>query len=125
MPEFKITQIAPFFDSAESQKIEAVLNSSWITEGKFSAEFVERLNRLIGVPFGVLAPNGTLALALGLLSMGVGPGDEVLVPDVTFMGSATAVILCGATPICVDVDPEFFLFDTAKAKKNLVVDRRP
>lgn len=116
---FKITQIDPFFNLEESEMIEKVLNSSWITEGKFSSEFVERLNNLVGVPFGVLAPNGTLALTLGLLAMGVGPGDEVLVPDITFMGSATAVILCGATPICVDVDPDYFLFDISNAKKKL------
>jgi perosamine synthetase len=116
---FKITQIDPFFNLEESEMIEKVLNSSWITEGKFSSEFVERLNNLVGVPYGVLAPNGTLALTLGLLAMGVGPGDEVLVPDITFMGSATSVILCGATPICVDVDPDYFLFDISNAKKKL------
>ena len=119
MQSYLVTQIDPFLGVEESDKINSVLKSAWITEGRFSADFVGRLNNLVGVPYGVLAPNGTLALTLGLLAMGIGPGDEVLVPDVTFMGSATAVILCGATPICVDVDPDFFLFDTAKAKKKL------
>lgn len=119
MQNYLVNQIDPFFNDQETEKITSVLRSAWVTEGKFSAEFIGRLNSLVGVNYGVLAPNGTLALTLGLLAMGVGPGDEVLVPDVTFMGSATAVILCGATPICVDVDPEYFLFDTIKAEKKL------
>ena len=94
MQSYLVTQIDPFLGVEESDKINSVLKSAWITEGRFSADFVVRLNNLVGVPYGVLAPNGTLALTLGLLAMGIGPGDEVLVPDVTFMGSATAVILC-------------------------------
>ena len=52
----------------------------------------------MGAEHGVFAPNGTLALTLGLLALDIGPGDEVLVPDTTFVASATAVMLAGATP---------------------------
>lgn len=118
-PAYLVTQVNPALGPEEISSIVDRLERGWITEGPKSEEFVCKLNQLTESPYGVLAPNGTLALALGLLAMGIGPGDEVLVPDITFMGSATAVILCGATPICVDVDPEIFLFDTAKAKKKL------
>jgi perosamine synthetase len=114
-----VTQVAPDLGADEISAITDRVAQGWITEGPKSEEFVKGLNELIGVPYGVLAPNGTLALALGLLALGVGPGDEVMVPDVTFMGSATAVILCGAKPVCVDVDGEFFLFDAKKAEKHL------
>lgn len=119
MPNYRITQVCPNLGSEELKFVTDSITSSWITEGPRSQEFVAELNELVGVPYGVLAPNGTLALALGLMAIGVGPGDEVLVPDVTFMGSATAVIMVGATPVCVDVERETFQFDVSKAKERL------
>ena len=116
--------MAPDLGADEISAITDRVAQGWITEGPKSEEFVKGLNELIGVPYGVLAPNGTLALALGLLALGVGPGDEVMVPDVTFMGSATAVILCGAKPVCVDVDGEFFLFDAKRLKNTSPVGPR-
>lgn len=90
---------------------------NWITEGPKSAEFVDNLLELIGAKYGVLAPNGTLALYLGLKAIGVGRGDEVLVPDLTFIGSANAVEMVGAVPIFIDVNSRNFHIDTANADK--------
>lgn len=104
----KIPQVKPWFDEAEVNAIIEVTRSGWVTEGLKTAEFSKRLNELIGVERGVFAPNGTLALYLGLVALGVGVGDEVIVPDVTFAASAFAVIMAGATPVFVDVDPETF-----------------
>ena len=119
MIKYKITQVDPKFENDEISSVVETLRSGWITEGKKSEQFVAQLNKITGSPFGVLAPNGTLALALGLLGLGLGPGDEVLVPDVTFMGSASAVLLIGARPVCVDVDSEYFLFNPDKAKRKI------
>lgn len=109
----------PFLGSEESAAVLQTLETGWITEGPQSVAFVEALKQLIGVPYGVLAPNGTLALALGLMALGIGPGDEVLVPDITFIGSANAVLMVGATPVLVDVEPDTFQIDPAQAERYL------
>lgn len=67
--------------------------------------------------FGV--NSGTDALVLALKACGIGPGDEVLVPDFTFIASATAVLLAGAKPVLVDIDPETFILDLEAASKKL------
>lgn len=100
----KIPQVKPWLDEAEVAALAEVTRSGWITEGPKTAEFGRRLNELIGVQYGVFAPNGTLALYLGLVALGIGTGDEVIVPDITFAASAFAVIMAGAIPVFVDVD---------------------
>jgi perosamine synthetase len=111
-----IPQIRPSLGDAEGEAIAEVLASGWITEGRVTEAFGETLNAMMGAEHGVFAPNGTLALTLGLLALDIGPGDEVLVPDTTFVASATAVMLAGATPVFVDVEPDGFLFDVARAE---------
>jgi perosamine synthetase len=112
-----IPQIVPYLDANDAAAVLQTIQDNWITEGPQSAAFVEALKELIGVPYGVLAPNGTLALSLGLLALGIGPGDEVLIPDITFAGSASAVILVGATPVFVDVEPHTFQLDIVHAEQ--------
>ncbi|WP_083992404.1 DegT/DnrJ/EryC1/StrS family aminotransferase [Bradyrhizobium embrapense] len=111
-----IPQVCPWLGQAEAAAAASAITSNWITEGPNCTQFSERLRTLIGVPFGVFAPNGTLALSLAMMAIGIGPGDEVLVPDITFIGSANAVILLGATPIFVDVEPETFQIDLTHAQ---------
>lgn len=115
----RIPQVQPWLLAAECDNVVESLETGWITEGVKSQAFVERLNVLVGVPHGVLAPNGTLALALGLMAIGVGPGDEVLVPDITFIGSATAVHMVGATPVFTEVNATNFQIDVAAAEAAL------
>jgi len=111
----KIAQVNPWLGEAEAQAVAEVIRDGWITEGRRAQAFSEALNRLIGAPYGVFAPNGTLALALGLMALDIGPGDEVLVPDITFIGSATAVHMVGAVPVLVDVDDQTFQIDMSRA----------
>ena len=111
-----IPQIRPWLGGAEREAVAEVLASGWITEGRVTETFGAELNALMGAEYGVFAPNGTLALALGLMALEIGPGDEVLVPDTTFVASATAVLLVGATPVFVDVEPDSFQFDVARAE---------
>lgn len=115
----RIPQVSPWLDEEAAESVAAVLRDGWITEGPKSQEFSERLNKLIDVPYGVFAPNGTLALVLGLLALDIGPGDEVLVPDITFMGSASAIIMVGATPVFTEVDAECFQLDIESAETRL------
>lgn len=114
-----ITQVSPWFDTREKELIAECLDAAWITEGPKSAALSEKLNELIGTPYGVFAPNGTLALVLGLLALEIGPGDEVLVPDTTFIGSANAVVMTGATPVFVEVTAGNFQIDLADAESQV------
>ena len=100
----KVPQFMPFIGDEEYAEIKSCFDSTWITEGPKSKEFAEKLCKIIGCKYGVFAPNGTLALYLGLRAIGIGPGDEVIVPDFTFIASANAVEMTGAKPVFVDVD---------------------
>ncbi len=86
----KIPQFSPWIGKEEIEAITKCIKSNWITEGPKSKQFSDELLKLIGSRYGVFAPNGTLALYLGLRALGIGKGDEVLVPDFTFIASATA-----------------------------------
>jgi len=81
--------------------------SGWISsKGPNVQKFEEDFSRFVGVRHGVAVSNGTVALHLALVALGVGPGDEVIVPDLTFAATINAVLYCGATPVIVDVDRE-------------------
>jgi perosamine synthetase len=80
--------------------------SSWISsKGPYVPKFERDFRDFVGVRHGVAVSNGTVALHLALVALGVGPGDEVIVPDLTFAATINAVLYCGATPVIVDVDP--------------------
>ena len=100
----------------EKALVDAVLDDNWLTEGPRSREFASRLMSLTGAPYGVFAPNGTLALALGLMALGIRANDEVIVPNSTFVGSATSVLLAGGKPV-VDVDEKTLQIDTSQAEQ--------
>ncbi len=114
-----IPQFSPWIGDEEYQAIASCFKHNWITEGPESKKFEKKLLHLIGTRFGVFAPNGTLALYLGLRALGIGPRDEVLVPDFTFIGSATAVEMTGAKPIFVEVNRRNFQIDCSNAKRLL------
>jgi len=109
----QIPQMRPWLGEAEQAAAARAIAEGWVSEGPRAAELSARLNALIGAPYGVFAPNGTLALYLALLAAGVGPGDEVIVPDTTFIATANAVVFAGATPVFVDVEPDTFQIDPA------------
>jgi perosamine synthetase len=102
----KVLQFAPFVGDEEYAAIRACFDANWLTEGPKSKQFVDELKALMGVRHASLAPNGTLAIYLALRAINVGPGDEVVVPSFTFFGSASAVQMCGATPVFCDIDPD-------------------
>lgn len=85
-------------------------------------EFEERLAAFGGAPHAVSCSSGTDALLLALMAWGVGPGDAVFVPAFTFAASAEAIVLAGATPVFVDVDPVTFTLDVASLRAAVRVD---
>jgi dTDP-4-amino-4,6-dideoxygalactose transaminase len=75
-----------------------------------------RFAELHGTPHAISCSNGTVALQVALLALGIKPGDEVIVPPFTFVASASAVLLCGASPVFADIDPETFNLSVAAAE---------
>ncbi len=98
-------QFEPWFGEEEKQELARVIDSGWVTEAQATREFEERFRTFVGATYAVATTSGTIALTLALMAVGVDAGDEVLVPDMTFAGTATAVRLAGAVPVLVDVDP--------------------
>jgi dTDP-4-amino-4,6-dideoxygalactose transaminase len=98
----------PDVGDAELDAIAAVLATGQLTMGPRVAEFEAGLARACSVDHAVAVSSGTAALHLALLALGVGPGDEVVVPAYTFPATANAVELCGAKAVLVDVDPQTF-----------------
>lgn len=113
----KVPQFMPWLSNEEFMSMSSCFEMNWITEGPKAKEFSEKLLDLIGAKYGVFAPNGTLALYLALKSVGIQKGDEVIVPDFTFIGTANAVEMTGAIPVFVDVNRKNFQIDVSAAEK--------
>jgi perosamine synthetase len=94
----------PQMGGGELELVRQVLESNYLNEGDVTAAFERKIAEIAGARFAVAATSGTAALTLALKAAGVGAGDEVIVPDVTFVASANAVHLAGATPVLADVD---------------------
>lgn len=101
----RISQMEPWIGEEEKQALVAYLDAGgWLTEFKKTREFEQTIADYVGSKFAIVVSNGTVSLAIALMALGVGPGDEVLVPDMTMLASATAVMLAGARPVFVDVE---------------------
>jgi perosamine synthetase len=116
MKTISIPWFTPEFDGAvERERVCAVLASNYVNDGAVSREFEQRIAELVGVKHCVAVTSGTAAISLALSAAGIGPGDEVLVPDLTFMATANAARMIGAEVKLVDVEPRRFAIDVDKA----------
>ena len=107
-----IPQMEPVVTPAEAEAARRYLESGgWLTEFKETRAFEQRLRNLTAATHCTAAPSGTLALFLALKACGIGPGDEVIVPDFTMAASATAVILAGAAVVFADIEPRTLCLD--------------
>lgn len=107
----KIQWWAPEIGEEEYNLVSNVLRSNYLNEGEVTASFEKRLATLLGTKYAVAATSGTSAIFLALAGLGVGAGDEVIVPDVTFIATANAVTMTGARPVLVDVDSATLTMD--------------
>lgn len=113
----------PSIGEAEIAAVVECLRSGWLTTGPKTVEFEEKFAKVIGGDVHALAVNSaTAALHLGIDALGVGPGDEVIVPTLTFTATAEVVRYVGATPVFVDCDPETLCIDP-KAVEAAVTSR--
>ena len=95
----------PEVGETEYALVRDVLDSNYLNEGEYTSQFECELARLLNVKHVVAVTSGTVALYLAMVALDIGPGDEVIVPDVTFIATANAVRMTGATPVLVDIDP--------------------
>jgi perosamine synthetase len=103
----------------DERAVLAALRSDRLAQGPETGRFEEELARAVGAPFAVAASSGTAALHLALAALGVGPGDEVLVPPLSFVATANAVLFCGATPVFADVESERLTLSPAEVAKRI------
>lgn len=101
----------PIYDAwlgePEEALVQEVMRSGWISSaGKYIKQFEAEFSAYCGSRYGITTSNGTTALHLAVHALGIGPGDEVIVPALTFVASANSVQYTGARPVFADVDPE-------------------
>ncbi|MET8119607.1 DegT/DnrJ/EryC1/StrS family aminotransferase [Micromonospora sp. NPDC005189] len=104
----------PSLSELEERYVVDALRSGWISsQGPYLRDFEERFAQRCATGTAVTTSNGTVALHLVLAAAGIGPGDEVIVPALTYVATANAVAYCGARAVCVDVLPESWCVDPA------------
>jgi perosamine synthetase len=111
-------------DDDDVEAVARVLRSDWLTSGPMVGEFEAALARLVSAPDAVAVSNGTAALHAAMFAIGIGPGDEVIVPPMTFAASANAVVYQGGTPVFADVDAGTLLIDPAKVAEKITPKTR-
>lgn len=104
---------------ADIAAVTAVLRSDWWTTGPTVIEFEKTFAAFTQSQEAVAVSNGTAALHTALYGIGIGPGDEVIVPPMTFAATANAAVFLGAKPVFADCDPTTLLLDPAEAEKKI------
>jgi perosamine synthetase len=102
----------PTLAGRELEYVTDALQSGWISSlGPYVTRFEAEFAAFCGVEHAITVTNGTVALHLALHALGIGPGDEVIVPDLSFIATANAVLMTGATPVFCDIEPESLCLD--------------
>jgi len=110
----------PQYDEKEMEALERVLKSNvWGTLGSEVKSFVKNYSKYQNCDFGVAVTNGTQTMEIILRALGVGYGDEVIIPPYTFNATASAVIFQGATPVFVDIEEDTFNIDPEKIESSI------
>jgi dTDP-4-amino-4,6-dideoxygalactose transaminase len=109
----------PHFEEDEIQAVSEVLRGGWAGTGPRAAEFERQFARYIGCKHAVSLNSCSAALHLGLLSLGIGPGDEVITTPLTFAATAHAIVHVGARPVFADVDPDSMNIAPAEIERRL------
>lgn len=114
-----IPQIQPWIDEDEWNEVRQVIESTYITENKVSRKFEAGIKDITGARHAITTTSGTTALYCALKALNIGPGDEVIVPDLTFIASSNAVIMAGAKPVFCDVKSDTLCIDTCAAEASI------
>lgn len=106
----------PLLGEEEQKAVNKVLESGMIACGPKTAEFEKRFADFVGTKYAISTTSGTTALHLALLTLGVGNGDEVIVPSFSFIATANSILFSNSKPVFCDVDPQTFNIDVEKIK---------
>ena len=117
-----IPQIEPWIDQLELKHLEEVINSTYVTEHKMTEKFETLITDLTNSRYAVSTANGTAALFCCLKALDIGPGDEVIVPNITFVASSNAVLMAGAKPVFCEVNEKNFCIDVDRIQE-VVTDK--
>jgi dTDP-4-amino-4,6-dideoxygalactose transaminase len=109
----------PYLTGEEGAAVAAVIASGWVSQGPRVREFEQAFAERVGAPDAVATTSCTTALQLALYASGVGPGDEVIVPSLSFIATANSVWQCGATPVFADIDPRTYNLDPEAAERAI------
>ena len=106
-------------DDAEKRELASVIDSGWFTEAKKTREFEKMFSNFIGSKYSCAITSGTAGLYLALKAVGIGKGDEVIVPDLTFVASPNSIEATGAKPILIDIEPQSLNLDLQKLSHKI------
>lgn len=110
----------PLLDGNEKKYLIECIDSGWISsEGPFVKKFEFEFSKYIGKKYGISVSNGSVALDLAVLSLGIGKGDEVILPSFTIISCASAIIRAGAIPVVVDCDPLTWNMDVSQIESKI------
>ena len=116
----RIPVYQPDLTGKEREYVLNCIESTWISSaGDYIEQFEQAICNYVGIPHGVAVFNGTVALHLALECLGIGPGDEVLVPSFTYIASVNAIVTTGATPILVESRVDDWLMDIEDAARKI------
>jgi perosamine synthetase len=110
---------AQSIDEEDIRAVVEVLRSDWLTTGPKVAEFEQAFAQFVGAKEAVAVSSGTAALHTAMYALGIGPGDEVIVPPLTFAATANCVVFMGGTPVFADVDPETLLINPNEVEEKI------
>ncbi|NWF82269.1 MAG: DegT/DnrJ/EryC1/StrS family aminotransferase [Bryobacteraceae bacterium] len=110
----------PLLNGNELKYVSECIETNWISSiGSFVTRFENAFASWCGAPHAVATSSGTTALHLLLDALGIGPDDEIIVPDLTFVATANAVRYCGATPVFADCDPRVMVIDPNRLREKI------
>lgn len=112
-----IPQIEPWIDANELYHLKRVVDSTYVVENVLTKEFEEMVRKHTGAKHAIAMTNGTMALYCCLLSMGLKKDDEVIVPNMTFIATANAVIMAGGKPVFCDIEKDTLCIDPKEIEK--------
>lgn len=116
----RISIATPILNGNERKYVDECIDTGWISaNGRFIREFEEGFAKFCGTKYALACCNGTMTLHLALKALGVGPGDEVIMPTLTYIATANAVNYCGAVPVFVDSEKGTWNVDPAEVEKAI------